>query len=110
MAEATPKQEYPKWIYHRDGASKIVKTAAEHDQHNSDEWREEPFGAVESAEPSQEGTFYDLSVKDAKDVIAASDLDTAKALLETELAHPEREGGRPSLVKAIEARIAELSE
>lgn len=109
---------YPSWRYHRTDKPVICQNA-EQDAQLGDEWSDEDirvFGAAPApvdapAGPhagDEGGSMHDLSAKDAAALAADADLDTAKALLETEQANPNKEGGRPSVIKAITKRIAEL--
>lgn len=113
-----PKQEpyvyqpYPKTIFHVDGRSKVVKDPDQHAEHSDDEWKEEPWSAapdLASKSAPVEGSFCDLSAKDAQALIDASDLAIAKGLLDAELANPNKEGGRKGVLKAIQARIDALT-
>lgn len=110
-AEKYQYQPYPKALYHIDGRCQVVRDPAHHESFDADEWKEEPWSAAPdlAAKPSREGSFCDLSAKDAQEVIDASDLVTAQALLETELANPNKEGGRKGVLKAIQARIEALT-
>lgn len=105
-------QPYPKWIFHVSGASKLVRGPEQHAEYSSDEWKEEPWSAapdLASKTAPAEGTFCDLSAKDAQALIDAADLDIAKGFLEAELANPNKEGGRKGVLKAIQARIDALT-
>lgn len=55
------KIEYPKWIYHRTEAPKIVQTKAEHDQ-AGEGWEEAPFAVDQKPdETTQESTPVETS-------------------------------------------------
>lgn len=97
---------YPSWRYTAEGDSKLVHDAVEDDALGP-EW-DVPEAFADDAGGG--GSMHDLSAKDAAALAADADLETAKALLVTEQAHPTKDGGRPSVIKAIEKRIAELTE
>jgi hypothetical protein len=106
---------YPSWRYHKTEPP-VLCEGPEQDAQLGDEWSDEDireFGAPQADAPAEApadegGSMHDLSAKDAAALAADADLATAKALLETEQANPNKEGGRPSVIKAIEKRIAAL--
>ena len=49
------KDHYPKWVYHKSGASKVLHSRAEHEEHGLDEWRLSPVDHVKCENKPPDG-------------------------------------------------------
>lgn len=120
---------YPCWRYHATRDAVLVRTRADYDALGPG-WADtpaafppapvvpvdsvDPPAAHETPLPTTEEIAADLYRLKADKVVAAINRATCVDILErtrqVEAVHPEHKGGRKSVLRALEARLAELAD
>jgi hypothetical protein len=118
-------RHYPSWRYHRTENARIVKSPDE-DRKLGDDWADVPFDgnepvaqqvgpdsrplALSSEEEKLHAELHAASVAQIDQAIAElDDVEELERLRARERRNPKNTGGRKGVLKAIDARIAELT-
>ena len=109
-------QEYPRWMYHKTQKPLLIKSPAV-EMALGDDWHKQPGDLTtnkpdEKIDPNNHEAYYKLKqaeVIDRIDVMTVDDMEAMRMLQAVEIANPNKDEGRPAVLKALEEKLASLT-